>query len=207
MHAETTHLTHLLYLHGFRSSPQSAKAQQTRAWFATNYPEVVVEIPALPPSPHEAAQFMQAILNNWPQRSLAVMGSSLGGYYASWVSAQWHCPAVLLNPAVNPARDLQAYIGEQTAWHNPEEAFYFKPEYIEQLRELDCANNAATAPQLALIAQGDEVLDWQEMVQRYPHAKRIVLEGSNHALSDTFESHLPEIADFLYRLGQPASAI
>lgn len=194
-------LTHLLYLHGFRSSPRSAKAIQTRDWFATHHPDVEVEIPHLPPSPREAAQVMQSIVNNWPQQSLAVMGSSLGGYYASWIAAQCRCPAVLLNPAVHPARDLAAYIGENRQWHDPDEAFYFQPEYIDELRELDSQALPVTAPQLALIAKGDEVLDWQEMATRYAHANPIVIEEGDHALSEDFLPYLPALGRFLYRLG------
>lgn len=205
-HDTAPRLSHLLYLHGFRSSPESAKAQQTLAWFAQHYPDVVVEIPQLPPSPHDAAQLIQSVLNNWPQLTMAVMGSSLGGYYASWAWSQWHCPAVLLNPAVQPARDLTAYIGEHTSWHDPLEKFYFQQQYIEELKEMDSAGVASTAPLLALIAKGDEVLDWQEMAQRYQHAQCIVLEGSDHALTHEFEQHLPKLAKFLYTLGQTSEA-
>lgn len=204
-HVPAPHLTHLLYLHGFRSSPQSAKAQQTKAWFTQHYPDVVLEIPQLPPSPHDAAQLIQSILNNWPQLTMAVMGSSLGGYYASWACSQWQCPAVLLNPAVNPARDLAAYIGEQTAWDDPEEKFFFKEQYIEELQEMDSESLPTTAPLLALIAKGDEVLDWQEMAQRYDNAQCIVLEGSDHGLTLEFAQYLPQLAQFLYDLGKPES--
>jgi predicted esterase YcpF (UPF0227 family) len=61
---------------------------------------------------------------------MAVIGSSLGGFYATWVAQQTGCPAVLLNPAVDPARDLAAYIGEQTQFHTPEEHFFFEPACI-----------------------------------------------------------------------------
>ncbi|RMX02606.1 esterase [Corticibacter populi] len=198
-------LTHLLYLHGFRSSPQSAKAQLTRRWFGIRHPEVVLECPQLPPSPHAAAQCMQAIVNNWPQQTMAVMGSSLGGYYASWVAAQCRCPSVLLNPAVDPARDLAAHIGENTVWHDPAEAFYFKPEYMDELRALDSRETPAAAPQLAIIAKGDEVLDWREMSQRYRDAQQIVLEGGDHALSADYERLLPQIGAFLVSLGTVAA--
>lgn len=204
-HAPASHLTHLLYLHGFRSSPQSAKAQQTKAWFAKHYPDVVLEIPQLPPSPHDAAQLIQSVLNNWPQLTMAVMGSSLGGYYASWACSQWQCPAVLLNPAVNPARDLADYIGEQSAWDNPEEKFFFKDEYIAELREMDSESLPTPAPLLALIAKGDEVLDWQEMAQRYHNAQCIVLEGGDHGLTREFGEYLPQLAEFLYTLGKPST--
>ena len=127
---------------------------------------------------------------------MAVVGSSLGGFYASWVARQARCPSVLLNPAVDPARDLARHIGEQTAWHDPAERFFFRPEYIGELRALSVQAEGPAGPELALIARGDEVLDWREMAARYPHARQIVLEGGDHALSD-FAQYLPQVAAFL----------
>ena len=68
---------------------------------------------------------------------MAVIGSSLGGFYATWVATQTGCRAVLLNPAVHPARDLAAYVGEQTSFHNPEDHFFFQPGFVDELRALD----------------------------------------------------------------------
>ena len=129
--------THLLYLHGFRSSPQSTKARQVAARVQAQHPGVTWWCPQLPPSPREAMDLVMQGIAGWPRESMAVVGSSLGGFYASWVAQQTGCPAVLLNPAVYPARDLTQYIGEQTSWHNPEDHFFFKPEFIEELRALD----------------------------------------------------------------------
>jgi predicted esterase YcpF (UPF0227 family) len=134
---------------------------------------------------------------DWPAQSMAVIGSSLGGFYATWVAAQRGCKAVLINPAVFPARDLAKYIGEQTAWHNPDERFYFAPEFVDELRALESpAFQPGQDQLLALIAKGDEVLDWREMAARYPLAQQELIEGSDHALSD-FDTHLPRVLEFL----------
>lgn len=191
-----TALTHLLYLHGFRSSPQSAKARLMADHIRRNAPGVHFWCPQLPPSPREAMALVAEGVAGWPRAGMAVMGSSLGGFYASWVAEQCGCPSVLLNPAVHPARDLERYIGEQTAWHDPAESFYFRPEYIAELRALDVSARPPAASQLAIIAKGDEVLDWREMAARYPQAERRLLEGGDHALSD-FAAHLPEVDRFL----------
>ena len=127
---------------------------------------------------------------------MAVVGSSLGGYYASWVAQQTGCPSALLNPAVHPARDLERYIGEQTAWHDPAERFFFEPCFIDELRALDVSALPAPARQLAIIAKGDEVLDCREMVARYPQAQLRLLDGGDHGLSD-FDQHLPALIEFL----------
>ena len=188
--------THLLYLHGFRSSPQSAKARQMAAHVAQHHPGVTFWCPQLPPSPREAMALVARGVAAWPGAAMGVIGSSLGGFYASWVAQHKGCPSVLLNPAVHPARDLARYIGEQTAWHDPAERFYFRPEYIDELRALDTAGLPPAAPELAIIAKGDEVLDWREMVARYPQARLQLLDGGDHGLSD-FASHIEGIVQFL----------
>ena len=188
--------THLLYLHGFRSSPQSAKARQMAAHVARHHPAVTLWCPQLPPSPRAAMEQVAQGIAAWPRGSMAVVGSSLGGFYASWVAQHARAPSVLLNPAVHPARDLERHIGEQTAWHDPAERFYFRPEYIDELRALDTRGLPPAAPELAIIAQGDEVLDWREMAARYPQARRLLQEGGDHALSN-FADYLPAITEFL----------
>jgi hypothetical protein len=189
--------SHVLYLHGFRSSPKSAKAQQMAAWMHTHRPEVHWWCPQLPPSPREAMAMVAERIDGWPADRMAVVGSSLGGFYATWVAERTGCPAVLLNPAVHPARDLANYIGEQQSWHDPAEHFFFRPEYVDELHTL--AVPAITRPEryFAVIAQGDEVLDWREMQARYPGAHVKLLEGNDHALSDFASAHLPDVVKFL----------
>ena len=167
---------------------------------ARQYPGVSWYCPQLPPSPAQAMADVMAHIAGWPQEasfeSMAVVGSSLGGFYATWVAEKMRCKAVVLNPAVDPARDLAKYIGEQTAWHNPNEAFFFKPEFIDELHALQAEPLTRSENYLAIIAKGDEVLSWHEMSARYLGATVKLLEGSDHALSD-FDQHLPEILEFL----------
>jgi predicted esterase YcpF (UPF0227 family) len=188
--------THLLYLHGFRSSPQSTKARQLAAHMAAHHPQVHWWCPQLPPSPRAAMEMLLKGIASWPLETMAVVGSSLGGFYATHVAEHTGCRAVLVNPAVDPARDLAKYIGEQTSWHDPEERFFFRPEFVQELRDLTLAAVAQPARYLAVIAKGDEVLDWREMSTRYEGASVRLLEGGDHALSD-FEVHLPSILTFL----------
>ena len=188
--------THLLYLHGFRSSPQSAKARQMAAYVARHHPGVTFWCPQLPPSPRQAMAVVAQGIAAWPAAAMGVVGSSLGGFYASWVAHHQRCPSVLLNPAAHPARDLARYIGEQTAWHDPSERFDFRPEYIGELQALDVSAHSPAARELAIIAKGDEVLDWREMVARYSEAEVLLQEGGEHALL-SFPDHLPAVAKFL----------
>ena len=191
--------THLLYLHGFRSSPRSAKARQMHAYVRAQVPGLAWCCPQLPPSPRAAMALVARLTAGWPLAEparLAVVGSSLGGFYASWAAQRLGCKSVLLNPAVNPARDLQKYIGEHSAWHEPEERFFFRPEFIAELQALDVRLLPPAGPELLLAAQGDEVLDWREMVARYPRASVRLQPGGDHALSN-FADYLPEIAAFM----------
>jgi predicted esterase YcpF (UPF0227 family) len=188
--------THLLYLHGFRSSPQSTKARRVAAWVQAQRPDLHWWCPQLPPSPREAMAMVDDTVRGWPAQAMAVIGSSLGGFYATVVAERLGCPAVLLNPAVDPARDLAKYIGEQTAFHDPAERFFFHAGFVDELRALTPA--AITLPEryLAVIAKGDELLDWREMSARYAGCRIKLLEGGDHALSD-FDAHLPDILHFL----------
>ncbi len=162
-----------------------------------DYPAVQWWCPQLPPSPAAAAALIREGTQDWPAQRMAVVGSSLGGFYATWLAQQRGCRAVLLNPAVDPARDLAAYIGEQSAWHDPSERFFFRPEYIDELRALESGALRRPEDFFAIIAKGDEVLDWHEMTARYESARIRLLEGSDHALSD-FEEHIEEVLDFLF---------
>jgi predicted esterase YcpF (UPF0227 family) len=134
----------------------------------------------------------------WPRETMAVMGSSLGGFYATCVAEACGCKAVLLNPAVHPARDLARHVGDQTAWHDPNEHFVFEAAYVEELRALEEKTRVLRHPQnyFAVIAKGDELLDWKEMTARYPGASIKLLEGSDHAISD-FDAHMADVFAFL----------
>ncbi len=134
---------------------------------------------------------------DWPLAHTAVVGSSLGGFYATVLAERWcgSVRVVLLNPAVHPARDLEKHIGETQAWHS-DERFFFRPEFIAELQTMTPA--AITQPQryFAVIAQGDEVLDWREMQARYAGCSMRLIEGGDHALSD-FDDHLAAAVSFL----------
>ena len=197
LNQNTKTLTHVLYLHGFRSSPQSAKASRLASLFGSTYPDVHWWCPQLPPSPLEASKLILEGTANWPKESMAVIGSSLGGFYATWLAHLYDCKAVLINPAIDPARDLAKYIGEHSVWHDPSERIYFAPAYVEELRNLYVGEFKHPQKVFALIAKGDEVLDWREMTGRYPKCPQLVLEGSDHGVSD-FELHLPRLLQFLF---------
>ena len=187
----------ILYLHGFRSSPQSAKARMVRDLMNARGHGSRLICPQLPPSPRDALQLAQTLVADAlhaAPASLAVIGSSLGGFYATAIAEATGCRAVLLNPAVRPARGLAAHVGPQTAWHS-EDQFEFLPGYIDELTELEVARITRPERYFLVAATGDEVLDWREMVAHYPGARQRVIEGSDHGLSD-FAEYIDEVLAF-----------
>ena len=189
-------VTHLLYLHGFRSSPNSFKARVLAQWVQNHQPAVQWVCPQLPASPQQAIALVLSLTQGWPQATSAIVGSSLGGFYAQWLAHTLGMRSVLLNPAVHPARDLASQIGTHPAWHDPSEQVHFQSEFVDELMQLEASLPPARTDSLAIIAKGDEVLDWREMRQACQHGQVVLLEGSDHGISD-FESHLPEVASFL----------
>ncbi len=139
---------------------------------------------------------VQQVVHDWPSDSMAVVGSSLGGFYATCLAESKGCRAVVLNPAVHPARDLRPFVGELTAFHDPNQRFLFHAGYIDELQAMEPGALTDPGRYLAVIAKGDELLDWREMASRYQDANVHVLEGGDHGLSD-FEQHLPLIVRFL----------
>ena len=173
----------------------SAKARQVAAWVGEHRPDIEWWCPQLPPSPRVAMSAVFTRLRQWPAERTAVVGSSLGGFYACVVAERMGCPAVLLNPAVDPATDLARHIGHTQAWHS-DDTFFFRTEFIDELRAM--APRTLTRPEryFAVIAKGDEVLDWRAMTTLCTECKVKLLEGGDHALSD-FSEHLQDVVDFL----------
>lgn len=196
--------THILYLHGFRSSPKSFKAQMLARHVAQlneHGAHLTWACPQLPPSPAQAWALIEQTTASWPTDTMVVLGSSLGGFYATVLAEHRGCRAGVINPAIEPARDLARHIGEQTSFHDPQDHFFFRAEFIDEFKAL--ARYPITRPERywALIAKGDEVLDWREMSTRYQGAHLTLLEGSDHAVSD-FDQHMPALLSWL---GLPAA--
>jgi predicted esterase YcpF (UPF0227 family) len=188
---------HILYLHGFRSSPKSYKARVVHQRMAQLGRASALICPQLPASPKAA---MELVLNlvgrhaaQGPAR-LAIVGSSLGGFYATWLAERFGCRAVLINPAVDPLKDLDKHVGVSTAWHS-DEPFEFKREYIAELADLKVAHITRPERYFLLAASGDEVLDYRDMVAHYAGARQHVIEGGDHAVSN-FEQYVDEVLDF-----------
>lgn len=184
----------ILYLHGFRSSPRSFKARvvQERLTAAGRAHELIC--PQLPASPREAMELALKLVERYPAEELAIVGSSLGGFYATWLAERLGCRAVLLNPAVNPLKDLEKHVGVTTAWHS-DEPFEFKQEYIDELAALRVQKITRPERYFLVAATGDEVLDYRDMVAHYEGARQHVIEGSDHAISE-FPQYVDDVLAF-----------
>ena len=181
----------LIYIHGFNSSPASFKARVLRAALQKRAPAVTFDAPALPHSPAAAARALDALAAAHPRALLA--GSSLGGYYATWLAERYDMRAVLINPAVRPYELLAGHIGRQKNLHSGEE-YEFTPAHVEELRALE-VDSITPQRYLLMVETGDEVLDYRHAVARYRGARQCVIEGGDHGFSD-FAQHLDTVFDF-----------
>lgn len=177
----------VLYLHGFRSSPRSFKSRLLGQALAARGLGDRFHAPQLPPSPRAAIDLALGLaqrLGASAAEPLTLVGSSLGGYYATWLAERLGARAVLLNPAVHAARDLATQVGTHAAWHDPGVRFEFEPGFVDQLAAL--AIEPVTRPERywLICATGDELLDWREMSAHFTGCRQTVIEGSDHALSD-----------------------
>ena len=190
--------TLLVYLHGFRSSPRSSKAVMTGEGIkAISSPENLIEwyCPQLLASPKESMAMVEDHIKRSGADRIVVVGSSLGGFYANYLAEKYGCKAVVLNPAVRAARELAPHVGMMTAYDS-DEPFDFRPEYIDELKSLQVDKISNPSQYFLIAAKGDELLDWQEMVDFYPGAKQLVLEGSDHGIAD-YADHLPQVLKFI----------
>ncbi|MDO5679807.1 MAG: YqiA/YcfP family alpha/beta fold hydrolase [Pelistega sp.] len=191
----------ILYLHGFRSSPQSAKAQiVAHALQARGQGDLFVA-PQLPVAPRDAIALCLDLAKQ-AQGELCIMGSSLGGYYATYLAQVLDCRAVLINPSIYAARDLSTQLDVRTTFYS-DEPFHFKAEHVKQLAELFIPQLNKPERYLLLAGKRDEVLDWQEMQARYLGAQQIIVDDQDHAFA-AIETYLPEVFEFIFKLGNNA---
>ena len=184
----------ILYLHGFRSSPASFKARVVASRMAELGRADELVCPQLPASPQEAMALALKLVGDTPASELAIVGSSLGGFYATWLAERFGCRAVLLNPAIEPLKDLDQHVGVTTAWHS-DQPFEFKREYIDELRALAVEKITRPERYFLIAATGDEVLDYRDMVRHYAGARQVVIDGSNHAITE-FADYVDDVLAF-----------
>mgnify|MGYP003413038542 FL=1 len=186
----------IVYLHGFRSSPQSSKAQRLKARMAALGLGDLFWCGQLPPSPRAAIALAerQIAAARAPGAPVTVVGSSLGGYYATHLAEKHGLRAVLVNPAVVAHLSLAEFVGTQTNLYTGE-AFEFRPEYLDELRALEVPRISRPQDFLLLAETGDEVLDYRQAVAKYAGARQVVLEGGDHSFT-RWDEYLDTVLEF-----------
>lgn len=181
----------VVYLHGFASSSQSEKALITKAFFQQHLPDVELLMPDLPYTPTEAVAAIHHALNG--RRPDAVIGSSLGGFLATYLAEQIGCYAALINPAVAPYDLLSQHFG---TYRHPvlQQDFSVAPHHMPLLAELEYRPSAKER-YLVLLQQGDEVLDYRKAVEFYAGCTVDVQQGGDHSYKG-YANCLPAIVKF-----------
>ena len=187
----------ILYIHGFNSSPESNKAIITKNYFAQHFPEVDFYCPQIVSNPNAAIRQLETIveknLDKNSENQWHFIGSSLGGYFSTYLSEKYCSPTVLINPAIKPFELLTDYIGEQI---NPytNEVYHVDESYINDLKILE-RRKLAENNYMVMVQTDDEVLDYQQAVTKYQKCQLIVQQGGDHSFVG-YENMLPEIVNF-----------
>jgi len=185
----------LIYIHGFNSSPASFKARALKQRLEAAGKASAFLCPALPDRPALAISVLEgAVRAARGAQSVVLVGSSLGGYYASYLAEKFSLKAVLVNPAVRPYEGLRALLGPQKNLYTGE-AYELTPRHLEELRALDVPLPTRMERYYLMVTTGDEVLDYRVALRKYPGAKQLVVPGSDHGFAE-FADHLDSVLDF-----------
>jgi predicted esterase YcpF (UPF0227 family) len=174
----------IVYLHGLNSSPASVKARKLVAFAATLAQPPVVHVPPLATWPSDAIADVRSWLDaNVGAAPIAFIGSSLGGYYATWLAERYDAHAVLINPAIRPYEQLEAYLGTQRNLYSGE-LWQLTRAHFDDLARFRVARITRPERYFLLVRSGDEVLDWREAVVHYAGARQFVAAGGTHGWED-----------------------
>ena len=184
----------LIYIHGFNSSPQSTKARQLQARLELAGRGSEFLCPALPDRPGQAVAVLEGQMAGVPASSITLVGSSLGGYYATWLAETHGMRAVLVNPAITPHEGLRAYLGPQQNLHTGA-PYELTEQHLEELKAIFVERPTRPERYYLMVTTGDEVLDYREAVEKYRGAKQLVVQGSDHSFAE-FEQYLDTVLAF-----------
>ena len=190
-----------VYLHGFLSSPKSKKAQELIQYFADHHMQNQLCVPTLSFEPSVAIRQAQNAINKLKQQEgidqVFVMGSSLGGFYATYLAQQENIKAVLINPAVRPYELFDKYLGPNEHFYDGK-TYILELKHIEQLQAINIERLNRPNGQLLLLQTGDETLDYRLAVEKYSDCPSVIEPGGNHSY-EGFMERLPSIFHFIQR--------
>jgi predicted esterase YcpF (UPF0227 family) len=187
----------LVYLHGFNSSPSARKAGLVGSYIGRQQIAADFFHPSIPDTPDEAVIFLENLMRRFSGRRVALIGSSLGGFYATWLGEKYGLDVVLVNPAVRPHELLCQYLGTN---QNPYSGSYYQltEDHIATLQSLFVSSLTRPEKRLVLLQTGDEVLDFQEAGRRFSASCCWIEHGGSHTFTG-FERYLPAIFWWLAR--------
>jgi uncharacterized protein len=187
-------LNTIVYLHGFRSAPKSTKARLLGEYLKLHVPGIEYRVPALDARPAQAmSQVLWHCLGKAPEH-LTIVGSSLGGFYATVAAEKLGCRAVLLNPAVKPYDVLGTQLGPQDNLYTGQR-FDLTRAHLDELRALAVAKITRPERYWLIAETGDELLEWHEMATFFAGGRQTIVQGGSHVL-ESFADHLEGIAAF-----------
>ena len=182
----------ILYIHGFNSAPESKKASQLTSVMQQMGLGEQLRVPALHHHPRQAIAQLEAAIGELG--SPLLVGSSLGGYYATWLAERHGLKALLVNPAVSPHRMFDGYLGTQTNLYSGE-TWELTHDHVNALAELEVA--APRDPQRIQVwlQTADETLDYRDAERYYRHAALRIQAGGDHGFQG-FAERLPMLFAF-----------
>lgn len=184
----------IVYIHGFNSSPASHKSNQLRDRLAALGRGAEFVCPALPHWPKQAMAMLEREIAGVAAAEVTLVGSSLGGFYATALTEKTGVRSVLVNPAVTPQEGLRAYLGPQKNLYSGEE-YVFTEEHLAQLAELHMPKPARLDRYLLMHSTGDELLDWRIAIDHYRGCRQVVVQGSDHGFRE-FGDYLDIVLEF-----------
>jgi uncharacterized protein len=184
----------IVYLHGFISAPGSRKATMLRDYVERCVTGVRLLVPALHHRPGRAIRQVEEACAPIATHDLTLIGSSLGGFYATVMAERLGCRAALVNPAVHPHRHFGRYLGPQENMYTGEE-FVLTQEHVDELRGMDPPSITKPGRYWLFVETGDDVLDYREAVAYYAGACQTVVQGGDHTLA-SFPEQIPDIVDW-----------
>ncbi len=191
----------LLYIHGFLSSPLSAKAQQVEHWLLLNRPDIAYHCPQLPPYPDQCADILDGVIkdiiakDNSEKHNIYLMGSSLGGFWATWLAERYQLKAVLINPAVNIETLMPDYIDIDLKNYHHNDIYRLSEQDIKGLFSYRVDRLTTLNNYWLLTQTGDETLDYRLAVERYKGCHQTIEEGGDHSFQK-FERFIPQALNF-----------
>ncbi|MCQ2028316.1 YqiA/YcfP family alpha/beta fold hydrolase [Stutzerimonas zhaodongensis] len=182
----------ILYMHGLNSSPVSRKASQLTAALERIGMGAWLQVPALHHHPRQAIVQLDIAITELGRPLL--VGSSLGGYYATHLAERHGLKALLINPAVTPHRRFDGYLGQQTNLYTGE-VWQLTEDHVAALAELEVPPPEDADRYQVWLQTGDETLDYRQAADFYKGCAVRIQAGGDHSYQG-FADHLPALLAF-----------